>query len=84
MVVAVWVAPKTYHSCIRGYPNYAFLITTDYEYHANLARKHTIRAFVAKQSAAQLPFANGADSFLNEPKLFTTCIYHCSNLQLKH
>jgi len=40
-------APKTYHSCIRGYPNYAFLITTDYEYHANLAPKHTIRAFVA-------------------------------------
>ncbi|MBM3170371.1 MAG: hypothetical protein FJZ75_02030 [Bacteroidetes bacterium] len=36
MVVAVWVASKTPHSCIRGYPNYAFLITTNYEYHANL------------------------------------------------
>ena len=35
-VVAVWVPPKTQHSCIRGYPNYASLITTDYEIHANL------------------------------------------------
>ena len=69
-------APKTYHSCIRGYPNYAFPITTDYEYHANLAPKHPIRAFVAKLSAAYLPSANLADLFLRTRNFLQLYYYH--------